>query len=372
MKMDEEFRIPEPTRAVPVLPIPSRLDTDSLSWMALQVDPSETNPLQITNVALKMETSHNDQIQNSVNFGRGRTILDGLEQSGIRNQPEVKHKILMFAIILGLCMLTIYYLYRMDSAQYKIMSVTVAIFFTAWIAYWVYIIGISSQLHRIRVVAVPFQSFYGNMVFPTQFKHYPSRPIKSVSEMLALRGTSIHILFAFMGMAVSCVTATAVMMNWIDLQQHANITNERMNINYLEKALAVCSVFALPMVGFFELDVHSPSLMLMHYFGVLCQALMVWPFVIQSRFSVLSIVIVVVSYLSFMVWGILGNHYPDDLMLETDSDEIIASALDERKMRMAVHRMSVHCLMAQTVGGCGCGAALCLYLWNIEDVCDCH
>ena len=154
------------------------------------------------------------------------------------------------------------------------------------------------------------------------------------------------------------------MLNWLDLQRHAHLSNEQMNINYLEEALAICSVFALPMVGYFELDVYSRCLMLMHYIGVLCLALMVWPFAIQSGFSMISIVIIVVSYLSFAVWVGLGYYYPDDL------SERLSHGMTEKEMRMKVHWMSLYCLLAQTLGTYGCGAALSLYLWNIHEIVD--
>ena len=140
-----------------------------------------------------------------------------------------------------------------------------------------------------------------------------------------------------------------------------------MNINYLEQALVICSVFALPMVGYFELDVHSPCLMLMHYVGVLCLVLMAWPFAIQSGFSMASIAITAMSYMSFAVWLYLGFYYPYDVLERENSEEII-----DEEMRRRVHWMSLYCLLSQTAGTYGCIMALVLYLWNIEEVKQCQ
>ena len=376
-----EYIIPKPTKTTSVSPVPDR--SDSLSWMALsETETTGTDATGTNDIALTMSTISNDhssqaslrRLNTSHGLKRGQTMLDGLEQSGLdrsemRNQPEIKHKLIMFVTLPCLCMAVIWTLNEMESAQYKIMSLCVGIFSITWFAYWFYLIGSSSQLHRIRLITTRFDPFYGNMVFPTSIKHYPSRPIKSISETLALRGSSIHIYFVFMGMANACVTANAVMLNWLDLRRYARLSNEEMNINYLEQALAICSVFAMPMVGFFELDVHSPCLMLMHYVGVLCEALMVWPFAIQSDFSVTSISIIAVTYLALAMWWFLGSYYPDDLVNEKDCSGMAeVSASNEDKMKKAVHLMSLKCLLPQTIGAIGCMTALSMYLWNIQEV----
>ena len=361
-------RIPTPTKIISVLPIPDR--SDSLSWLPVS-ETEATRSTDVAFVALTVSTTSDDQISHSSLGGlkRGQTILEGLDQSEMRNQPEIKHKLIMFVTLPCLCMVVIFALNEMDSAQYKIMSLCVGICSITWFSYWFYLIGSSSQLHRMRLITSRFDPFYGNMVFPTQIKHYPSRPIKSISETLALRGSSIHIYFVFMAMANACVTANAIMLNWLDLRRNARLSDEEMNINYLEQALVICSVFALPMVAFFELDEHTPCLMIMHYVGVICEALMVWPFAIQSDFSITSIAIIAVTYVALAMWWILGSYYPDDLVDERDCNGIIdVSELDENEMKKTVHRMSIRCLMSQTVGAIGCMTALCMFLWNIQDI----
>lgn len=314
---------------------------------------------QVSTISKSSSTSVSET---SIDVRRGQTILDALQLEQIRSQTELKHKFLMFGMIPFLCMLAIYCLHDMESAQYKIMSIAVAIFGIVFFTYWLYLIGTASQLHCIRLITTPFQP-YGNMIFPTQIKHYPSRPIKSMSEMLALRGSSIHIFHLFMGMAVSCVTATAVMLNWLDLQRHARLSDQEMNINYLEQAFAICAVFAMPMIGYFELNVHSQWHLIMHYAGVMCMVFAVWPYAIQSSFSVCSIVVIVVTYISLALWISLAYYYyPNDLSNEKGSE------MTEEEMRKKVHRMSVHCLISQTIGAIGCTVALCLYLWNIQEV----
>ena len=364
------------TNPAPTKIINGRIQSEHL--VLSETEATGTDATGTNEIALTMPTSSNDHfsqtslrpLNTSHELKRGQTILDCLEQSGLdqsemRNQPEIKHKLIMFLTLPSLCIAVIWTVneMEMDSAPYKIMSLSVGIISITWFSYCFHLIGTISQLHRIRLTTTRFDPFYGNLVFPTQIKHYPSRPIKSISELLALRGSSIHILFVILATAVSCITGFAITLNWLDLQRHARSSDEEMNVNYLEQALVICAAFAKPMIAFFELDVHSPCLMFMHYIGVLCYVPMVWPFAIQSDFSMTSIIIIAVTYLAFAMWCIFGWYYPDDLVNEKDYN-----ASDEDKMKKAVHLISLKCLMSQTVGAIGCLTALCLYLWNIQEI----
>ena len=108
----------------------------------------------------------------------------------------------------------------------------------------------------------------------------------------------------------------------------------------------------------------TTRLLFMHYAGVLCHVCSVWPFAIQSGFSVPSIGIIVVSYGSFTSWLILARFYPADL------SKAYKVRISDVKMKESVHLMSVHCLVAQATGTTGCLVASCLYLWNIREVVD--
>ena len=354
------FQIPLPTRPIPVQSIPDHLGENSLSWLPLRSGRSNNDDTGTTSV-----NKYGYTPEVSMHLSRGHNVVDELG-ADIRstNQPEIKQKLVMFVMIPGLCAAAIYNLRGVESAYYKSISSCVSIISAAFVVYWFYLIETASQLHRIRIVTSRFEPFYGNMVFPTQIRHYPSRPIKSVSEIIALRGSSAHIFFLSTTVAGACISATAIISHWLDLQQHAHLSNQETTLDYLEQALAICSVFALPMVAHFELDVHTPCLMFMHYTGVLCHVCSVWPFAIQSGFSVPSIGIIVVSYVSFASWLILARFYPADL------SKAYKVRMSDVKMKESVHLMSVHCLVAQATGTTGCLVACCLYLWNIREVSD--
>lgn len=279
----------------------------------------------------------------------------------MRSQTDITHKFLMLTMIPGLNILSIYFLSGEDSAQYKIISVAEAIFAGAFFMYFFHLMA-TSQMHRIRIIPAPFEPLHPTMIFPTQIKHYPSIPVKSISEMLALRGSSIHIFFVMMATTASCISATAVTLNWLDLQRYAHVSDREMNINYLEQALAISAVFSLAVVGHYELNVHSPCHMVMHYLGVLGSGSGVWPFAIQSAFSMLSITIIVVTSASFALWACFAYYYPNDVSNKNGIE------MSQGEMRRQVHQISIHCLMAQTIGSMGCVLGWCLYLWNIKEI----
>lgn len=188
------------------------------------------------------------------------------------------------------------------------------------------------------------------------------RPIKSISSTVAIRGSSINILFLMNAMGYSGCVGAAVLLNWLDLHKHSALTAEEMDINHAEQALAICSVLSMPLVGFFELDVKNRLLMVLHYVGVLFKLMMVWPFAIQSGYSVFSVVIIVVTYLSLAFWWWIGSYYPNDV------SKGCANGMAEEEMKRKVHWMSVHCLSAQIVGSIGCLGSMSLYIWHIQEV----
>ena len=72
------------------------------------------------------------------------TILDGLEQSGLdqsemSNQPEIKHKLIMGLTNPCLCMVLVFALNEVESAQCKMMSLCLLICLHAFVAYIGYI-----------------------------------------------------------------------------------------------------------------------------------------------------------------------------------------------------------------------------------------
>jgi len=291
-------------------------------------------------------------------------IIDMLrDETEVRSQTEIKHKLVLLVTIVTLCALSLFILSPSDSAQYKIMSAGAAINSAAFFVYWLYLLFQSTHLHSIRIITARMKPFYGSMVFPTQIEQFPLRPIKSMSEMLALRGSSIHIWFVTMGNLVGCITATAITLNWLDLHRNARLSDKELNINYVEQAFAICAAVSQGLIGSFDLNVYSRWHVYMHYVGVLCMVLGVWPFVIQSKWSMLSIAITSVTYIALIAWTCLWYYYPSDL-----SDGMgRGQGVEYQKVQRKVHVISLQCLLSETVGAIGCSLALCLYLWNIED-----
>ena len=189
-----------------------------------------------------------------------------------------------------------------------------------------------------------------------------------MSEMLAIRGSSAHIAQVSVGTVVATLNATAVTLKWLDRHQNAQLNDQSVDINYVEETCAVATILAMPLIGLFEYNVHSTCHLAMHSLGFFCLALSVWPFAIQSQWSLVSIIFVVLTYSSFVFWVILAFYvYPHDLSTNKNgtAKEQELSEEDHKQMIRTVHRVSVHCLCQQTIGAIGCTASFVCYLWNL-------
>ena len=318
----------------------------------------ESRTVSFNIILLHDETKEDNVPQNIVSEPKqsGSKAINILQQeTEIKSETEILHRLVQMVLILSAAVVTIYLLADADSAQYKIIAVMVAVLSSSYFVYWLYLLARSTQLHLIRLVTARMEPYYGNMIFPMQIKHYPSRPIKSMSEILAIRGSSAHISQVSVGTVVATLNATAVTLKWLDRHQNSQLSDAKVDTNYVEQICVVATILAMPLIGLYELNVHSTCHMIMHYLGVFCLALSVWPFAIQSQWSWISIVLIVVTYSSFVVWVILAFYvYPHDLRED-----------DHEQIAKRVHRISMHCLLAQTIGAIGCTVCFVCYLWNL-------
>ena len=344
-----------------------------------QSDEIHANPVNSSQIAREREcrsaksmisanTPNNPSVSKPKGKQSGSQVINILQhETEIKSETEILHRLVQMVLILCAAVVAIYRLADAESAQYKIIAVMVAVLSSSYFVYWLYLIARSSQLHLIRLVTARIEPYYGDMIFPMQIKHYPSRPIKAMSEMLAIRGSSAHIAQVSVGTVVATLNATAVTLKWLERHQSAQLNDQSVDINYVEEMCVVATILAMPLIGLFEYNVHSMGHLAMHSLGFFCLALSVWPFAIQSQWSLMSIVLIVLTYSSFVFWVILAFYvYPHDLSTNskgTAKEQEMRE--DHKQMIRKVHRISVHCLYQQTLGAIGCTASFVCYLWNL-------
>ena len=58
------------------------------------------------------------------------------------------------------------------------------------------------------------------MIFPISIRQYPFMPVFSMSELFAVRGSSVHSLFMIMCISIGAIVSAAIVVHWVD--QHQN------------------------------------------------------------------------------------------------------------------------------------------------------
>ena len=76
---------------------------------------------------------------------------------------------------------------------------------------------------------------------------------------------------------------------------------------YIEIYLAIFSCVATGLIGNFDLNQNDKISIIMHYIGVLFMIISVFPYCIISNWSISSIILVCLAYISFIMWGICAE-----------------------------------------------------------------
>eukprot|EP01084_Bolivina_argentea_P171754 297572_1 len=150
------------------------------------------------------------------------------------------------------------------------------------------------------------------MIYSVKVKKYPTKPMKSMSEFFALRGVEVHSMFLFMAAFIGGLMhmSTAVVGHWINLCQYGNI-DTFWDVEYTELFLTICSGLATIVTGMFDLNPNDKMHYILHYIGVLFMMISVFPYALQSDFNVLSILLMIGSFSSWILWSFLSYYYPN-------------------------------------------------------------
>eukprot|EP01083_Nonionella_stella_P102373 291181_1 len=81
----------------------------------------------------------------------------------------------------------------------------------------------AKYLHRNKIVTTYIEPDFGSIVFPLQIKAYPTKPIMSISEMFAIRGSRLDHIFGFMCFMIAGIVTTAVYSHLSNLHRFGSI-----------------------------------------------------------------------------------------------------------------------------------------------------
>ena len=291
----------------------------------------------------------------SINLSPNSNMDDQL----INIKTEIKHKLLFLITFLIAMIISIYFLRDLKSAKYKILASAAFWIFIIFYINWLYLIFNAKQLHRIEIITTKLNPDFGNIIFPIQIKQYPFIPIFSMSELFAIRGSSVHLLFCIMCISIGSIVSITIVTYYIEQYQ-----NNKNNIEYSVLLLAINSSLATPFLGNFDLNPNSKCHKIMHYVGVVMMALSVFPYGIQQNWNCLSLILIISGLTILLLWYIIKkyhNWYCNDF-------SVLLKSYDERYVLKRVHRISLICIILETVGCIINSFINTLFIWNLKEV----
>eukprot|EP01084_Bolivina_argentea_P001505 2780_1 len=288
------------------------------------------------------------------------------EENHLKIQTEIKLKVIFAVLFILSSIITIYLLCNEESAEYKIIGTEIGIIFFLFHSNWLYLIFSSNGMHRIEVITSKIKPDYGNIIFPVQIKEYEHMPIKSMSQLLALRGTSVHSLFNVMCLTINGVLiGAAILTHWIDLHQYGNI-DTFFDAQYIELFLSVCGSLTIPLMATFEANPHSKCHIALHYFGVFLMIISLFSYCIQSNWNIFSVAILCCALFSFVLWIIFAKYYPDDISSNRNDNKD-----NEEYIKRKTHSISVQCIVMETIGCIMVTVNNTLYVYNLKNINSC-
>jgi len=292
--------------------------------------------------------------------------ITGDDDTQMAVRTEIKYKLIFLVLTVVSSFVVVYAFKDAESAKYKVMASMCVIIFTTFSAHFLYILLKSKQLHQIRVVTTKLKPSFGSIIFATRHEQKKTHAIFSLSELLAIRGSSMHLASMWFLNSLGTIAAMAVALHWLDVHQHAqhaNGTNELMELFF-----GICSSLAGPLVSNFDLNFSSPCHVIMHYVGVVFLGAMPLTYCVQSKFNTASVALWASAWLCLAMWE--GCMRLDKGKLRALAAETTCSgdAKDAMSLYKQVHRASLRCILLELAGVFCCAVSFSLYIFNLEEV----
>eukprot|EP01084_Bolivina_argentea_P117454 208596_1 len=288
--------------------------------------------------------------------GRNTSILKDTHTFG----TEIKQKIIIVLLSVTSLIILGFILKDFHSPQYKLFSSACGVVFISFYGNWIYLLLRTKNLHRIKTKTKKILD-YGNIIFATEIKEYINYPVKSMSELFALRGSSVQPLFLAMCCFISALVSASVALHWIDTYQNATWVTSYKDKEYVEIYFAICSSVATGLIGYFDLNLDDKISVIMHYVGVIFMIASVFPYCIITNWSLSSMIIAGLAVVSWILWTFFSECvYPDKY--EMNDDEQVD------KLKRKVHIASLVCVLSETIGCIFASLCNVMYIWSMQDM----
>eukprot|EP01084_Bolivina_argentea_P116397 206828_1 len=294
-------------------------------------------------------------------------IASGVPVQDIRDTKhlgtEIKQKIGGILLALIVVVLLFFLIRNKQSAQYKGLASCLTVISVSFYCNFFYVLLRSRNLHRVQTVTKKHRDF-GNIILAIEIKEFPCMPVMSMSELFALRGSSISSLALATFCFISAFISAAVCLHWIDLYQNGDESIRYYDKEYIEVYFMIPAAIAMAIVGNFDLNSQDVASMTLHYFGVSCMLISIIPYNLQSSWSVFSIILTIFTLIIFAIYIYFTSVlYPTEVKT--------SDYKDIEDIKIEVHQISVNCLFIEAIGCALVTFSVYLYIWNIKEIGRC-
>eukprot|EP01083_Nonionella_stella_P301290 1032764_1 len=182
---------------------------------------------------------------------------------------------------------------------YRIVSYLMMLFFIKFFSELIYFMSTATAIYSVKILTQNLDGF-GHISFPLEIEKHPSECIMSISELCAIRGSSVHKLLYSMTTTVGTLLFCAIGFKWHELDDKVLV-----DATHLSLIFGLITAFGIVGVGVWELNAQSSFHIFMHYGS--CVGLMAAPIavMIQLNYSIISFVILAANMGSWSTYALL-------------------------------------------------------------------
>ena len=227
----------------------------------------------------------------------------------------------------------------------------------------------SKQLRTFRTLHCRFDDF-ASISIPYGIKEFPNEPIRSISTLIACRGTIWHTklcecaLIAFIFVIMALIHKSHQFVESFDNNTTINTNDYSTNDNYSSNVAifaCVCAFlgsFGAWTVTSWELEEKDTIATCIHYFGALLTFTATFPLIIEQRGSLLSWSFLIVATIAVSCWIYFSKI--EFLIFEKNSQSA-------KILRKQIHVTSLKCIGAETTALVTAYWSLVVFVYNLDE-----
>lgn len=235
----------------------------------------------------------------------------------------------------------------LDLNIYKTIFAFCCVYFIVQFVGTLVIISSAKSLHWIEIEII---GIYGYRIFcvPNKVIQKYNTTIKSISDLSALPGSITHNMMLIGPSMVYSLSLIAIIVKEREWKENQN--EDRLMIEWISIYLAFIGNTGLFLIGLWWLETDNKFSAIMHYSGATSFLILVSAaFVLYQQFSVFSIILACLQFITTILWFILMIKCPN-----------------QDKDRHKVHRISFWCILSELIAVLIAGLNGACFVWCMD------